>query len=313
MESSGQNQGIVAGLSHFGILVFDGADAESFLQGQLSCDVKGITRDSATWGSYCTAKGRVLADFFLWRKDTAFLMLLPRDLIAVIRKRLSMFVLRSKVTVADATEKLSLLGCSGTGTLDTLRRLFDGMPTSPRGIVSNSDGSMLIEIEPGRFLCVLPTEKAEATVRELSGTLQQEDEKIWRWLDIRGGIPWITTATQEQFVPQMVNLDLIDGISFSKGCYPGQEIVARTRYLGKVKRRMFLANVAEIATAGDPLFGEDLGNQASGMVVNAEASPEGGFDLLAVIQTESREKSSVHLRSLDGPVLRFLPLPYSVT
>jgi len=110
----------------------------------------------------------------------------------------------------------------------------------------------------------------------------------------------------------MANFELIGGVSFDKGCYPGQEVVARTQHLGKLKRRMFLANVAAPVAAGDDLYSEDLGDQASGMVVNAEASPDGGHDLLAVVQTASRESSAVHLKSLTGPVLRFSPLPYAV-
>jgi hypothetical protein len=111
----------------------------------------------------------------------------------------------------------------------------------------------------------------------------------------------------------MANLELIGGVSFEKGCYTGQEIVARTQHLGRVKRRMFLANVPAPAQAGDALYSDDLGDQVGGTVLNAEASPEGGYDLLAVIQTGSQERSTVRLKARDGPALRFLPLPYAVT
>jgi len=110
----------------------------------------------------------------------------------------------------------------------------------------------------------------------------------------------------------MANFELLGGVSFSKGCYTGQEVVARMQHLGKLRRRMFLANVAAQAEAGDSLYSEDLGDQASGIVVNAESSPDGGHDLLAAVQTASREGSTVRLKSLSGPVLRFLPLPYAV-
>jgi len=146
----------------------------------------------------------------------------------------------------------------------------------------------------------------------MAGSLQPVEARLWRWLDIRNGLPWITASTQDELVPQMANLERIGGVSFDKGCYTGQEVVARSQHLGKLKRRMFLANVAERAQAGDKLYGEDLGDQASGVVVNAESSPDGGTDLLAVVQTASREASTVHLSSLDGPELRFLPLPYSL-
>jgi folate-binding protein YgfZ len=136
--------------------------------------------------------------------------------------------------------------------------------------------------------------------------------RAWRWLDIRNGLPWITAATQDTLIPQMANLEILGGVSFDKGCYTGQEVVARTQHLGKLKRRMFFANVPAHAEAGDKLYSEDLGDQAGGMVVNAEVSPDGGWDLLAVVQMASREASTVHLKTLDGPTLRFLPLPYAL-
>jgi hypothetical protein len=138
--------------------------------------------------------------------------------------------------------------------------------------------------------------------------------KAWPWLDIKEGVPWVTQATQDQFVPQMINLDLIGGVSFQKGCYTGQEIVARTQYLGKLKRRMYLANVAaaDFPPPGTALYSEDLGDQASGMVVNSHASPHGGVDMLVVAPVASVDGSVVHLAALDGPVLSFQPLPYAL-
>jgi folate-binding protein YgfZ len=165
-----------------------------------------------------------------------------------------------------------------------------------------------VRLNDGRLILALP---AEGAAGMLSG-LPLADAARWRWLDIRGGIPLITAATQDQFVPQMANLELIGGVSFEKGCYTGQEIVARTQHLGKVKRRTFLANVLEPAQAGDALYSDDLGDQVGGTVLNAEPSPEGGYDLLAVILTSSRERSTVRLKARDGPALRFLALPYDV-
>ena len=148
----------------------------------------------------------------------------------------------------------------------------------------------------------------------LSVTLRPVGAPCWEWLDIRSGLPWITAPTQEQLVPQMANLELVGGVSFQKGCYPGQEIVARTHYRGKLKRRMYLASVASgrAPAPGDNLFSDDLPGQASGLVVNAQRSPEGGYDVLAVTQIDSRASSSVRLKTPDGPVLRFLELPYAV-
>ena len=134
----------------------------------------------------------------------------------------------------------------------------------------------------------------------------------WDWLSIRAGIPFILPATQEQFVPQMVNFELIDGVSFKKGCYPGQEIVARMQYLGKLKRRMYLAHIDgnEAPQPGDELFSADMEGQASGMIVNAALAPDSGYDVLAVVQTSSQETQTVHWKSLQGAALEFLSLPY---
>ena len=282
-------ENFAARLDHLGVLRFAGDDAEAFLQGQLTCDVAALPRGGARHGAYCSAKGRMLANFLLWRDEDGFAMLLSRDLVVPVHKQISKFVLRSRVRITDASESVVLVGA-------TARRLAASLP-----------GPSIL-LEDGRLLLALAPEAAQGALQGLP----LSSPALWRWLDIRGGLPLITAATQDQLVPQMANLELIGGVSFDKGCYTGQEIVARSQHLGKVKRRMFLANVAAPARAGDALYSDDLGAQASGIVVNAESSPEGGHDVLAVVHAESRERSTVHLEAPDGPVLRFLPLPYAV-
>jgi len=286
-------ENFVAKLDHLGVLHFGGDDAEAFLQGQLSCDVAAVLRDTASPGAYCSAKGRMLANFLLWRDADGFVMALSRDLVVPVQKQIAKFVLRSKVRIAEAGASTVLLGASG----DPARRLA----ASPPGPV--------VSLADGRLLLALSAEAAAGVLQDV----RPENSSLWRWLDIRRGLPLVTAATQDQLVPQMANLELIGGVSFDKGCYTGQEIVARSQYLGKLKRRMFPANVAAPARAGDALYSDDLGAQASGTVVNAEASPEGGYDLLAVVRADSRERSKVHLNAPDGPVLRFLPPPYAVS
>jgi folate-binding protein YgfZ len=288
---------VVADLSHLGVLAFSGADAEDFLQGQLSCDVKGLAEGQATLGAYCTAKGRMLADFFLLRGAGGFLMILPRSLLEPIQKRLRMFVLRAKVVITDASDEWVLLGLAGA-------------PVKSLKV----DQGLAFEIPQGRTIVVAQLPAAEQLWNALVASFRPVGTPAWEWLDIRAGIPLIGPATQDQLVPQMANLELVGGVSFTKGCYPGQEIVARSQYLGKVKRRMYLASVegGAVPRAGDALFSEDLGDQASGLVVNVQPSPEGGFDLLAVAQVASREGSVVRVGSPAGPALRFQPLPYKV-
>lgn len=285
-------ENFIATLDHLGMLRFSGQDAETFLQGQLSCDVSEVRQGSSSHGAYCSAKGRMLANFLLWREPDGFAMVLSRELGASVQRQISKFVLRSKVKVTDASDSVVLVGAAGA----QAENLLLAVPGKS------------VRLNDGRVIHALPAEGAAGLLRGLP----LGDPARWRWLDIRSGVPLITAATQDQFVPQMANLELIGGVSFEKGCYTGQEIVARTQHLGQVKRRMFLANVPAPAQAGDALYSDDLGDQVGGTVLNAEASPEGGYDLLAVIQTASRERSTVRLKARDGPALRFLALPYDV-
>jgi folate-binding protein YgfZ len=300
-------------LSHLGVLEFSGEDAEAFLQGQLSCDVSGVGSDSSTWGAFCSPKGRMLASFLLWRSETGFFLALPRDILQDVQKRISRFVLRSKVKITDASDALALHGAAGPQAAAALRDIFPALPARSNEVRREPAGGAAILLQDKRFVLAVPADRAAALRQQIADSLKAVNWRAWHWLDIRSGIPWVTAATQDRFVPQMANLELIGGVSFEKGCYTGQEIVARTQHLGKVKRRMFLANVAAACAAGDDLFSEDLGTQASGTIVDAEISPDGGSDVLAVVQIASRESSTVHLKSLDGPALRFLPLPYAIT
>jgi len=301
---------VFAPLTHLGILQFGGEDAQVFLQGQLTCDVAGIETFRSTHGAYCSPKGRMLASFLLWREGADFFMALSRDLVDAIHTRILKFVLRSRVSVSDASESIFLHGLAGPKAEGAVRNLFRAAPDKPN-LLSREDGiGTAIMLTDGRFVLASKASTVPALEQRLAAALERVDPRAWRWLDIRNGVPLVTAATQDRLVPQMTNLELLGGVSFTKGCYTGQEIVARTQHLGKVKRRMFLANVTAAAAAGEEIYCEDLGEQASGLVVNAEASPDGGCDLLAVVPSESRERSVVHLGSLGGPVLRFLALPY---
>src|SRR5712692_1353859 len=303
---------VFAQLGHLGILQFGGEDAGSFLQGQLSCDVEKVGLRSSTYVAYCSPKGRMLANFLLWREETGFFMALSRDIAPAVQKSISRFVLRSKVKVSDASEGLVLTGAAGQQADHALRGVFSDFPGKPDEVSRQPDVGTVIKLKDGRFVLASAPSSISALRRRLEGFLKPVDARAWRWLDIRSGLPRVTAATQDQLLPQMANFELLGGVNFDKGCYTGQEIVARAQHLGRVKRRMFLANVAAAAAAGDELYSEDLGDQASGMVVNSEASLDGGHDLLAVVQTASRDSSTVHLKSPSGPALRFLRLPYAV-
>ncbi len=298
-------------LPETGLLRFSGADAQSFLQGQLSCDVAALNPLQATYGSYNTPKGRMLASFLLWRAGVDYFMQLPRALCEPIRKRLSMYVLRSKVQMADVSEAFALMGVAGSGAAAAVRAASLQIADAPLRMMETS-GVLSLRLDAERLEIVAPADQAPQIELLLKKEAESADAAVWALATIRAGIPVITLPTQEEFVPQMANLDLIGGISFSKGCYPGQEIVARMHYLGKLKQRMVLAHV-ETGTppqAGDKLYATETGEQSSGMVVNAAAAPGGGFDLLAVAQTSTFSTNGLHLGSLTGPALQMLPLPY---
>ena len=304
---------VVAHLPQFGILAFTGEDARDFLHRQLSCDVDGLADDAGAYGAYCTPKGRVLANFLLWREADGFCMLLPRSIVPGIQKRLQMYVLRSKVTIAVRTEALVVLGASGPAAADAVAKLAGTPPGGPMG-VARRDRVTIVSLAAARYLVTTESAFAPLVWDQLASALRPVGTACWDWLEISNGWPWITAATQDQFVPQMANLELLGGVSFRKGCYPGQEIVARTQHLGRSKRRLFLAHVRGegIPAPSEPLYSASLGDQAAGTVVNAAPAPGGGFDLLAVVQTASVASDTVRLGSPSGPELRFRDLPYSV-
>ena len=297
-------------LSQFALLEFSGDDAAAFLQGQLSCDVDALRHsDRSSLGAYCTAKGRILATFVLWEQSGVWRMMLSRSQAPAIQKRLGMFVMRAKVHIRLA-EDWVLIGIAGSLPA-SLTHLASHDPWRQR-----SDDDVTVVSLPGkRSLICVPRTAADDIQISLNKTMPKTGTAAWEWTEIRNGIPWITAATQDQFVPQMVNLELIGGVNFKKGCYPGQEIVARTQYLGKVKRRMYLAHVPSSfpAVAGQVVHSDNVGGQVNGMVVNAESSPSGGVDLLVSVQSESVSTSRVHLESAEGPALEFMALPYSLS
>jgi folate-binding protein YgfZ len=176
------------------------------------------------------------------------------------------------------------------------------------------EDATLIHLPGDRYEIIVARDQAPALRKTLSGSANTAEPEYWDWLDIRAGIPSILPATQEEFVPQMVNLDAIGGLSLTKGCYPGQEIVARMHYRGTLKQRMVLANLAAAAVPqpGDKLYSTATGEQSCGTIVNAARAPEGGYDVLAAIQIASAERGDVRWKALDGPALTFLPLPYRV-
>lgn len=302
---------VVCDLSQFGIIKVSGEEAPGFLQNMLSNDIRDVSATHAQLSSLNSPKGRMLATMLIWRNGADFFLHLPQSLVAGIQKKLSMYVLRAKVKIENASDDIVCLGLSGANAASMLQKHFPALPQNQFDVVQHGD-AQVIRPDANRFQINATPQQATLLWPQLSAEAKPAGAPCWDWLNIRAGIPAILPQTQEQFVAQMANLDIIGGVNFKKGCYPGQEIVARMQYLGKLKRRMYLAHLdsADTPHAGDELFSADMEGQSSGMVVNAAPAPGGGFDLLAVVQSASRETRTVHWKSLQGGSLQFLPLPY---
>lgn len=294
-------------LRSHGMLSCTGDEARAFLHAQLTSDIASLGAHEARRAGWCSAKGRLLATYLVVPAEGGFLLQVSRDIAPVVAKRLSMFILRAKAKLVDASDAWTQHGLWGPG---AAQRLADLGLAAPRGAlqVAMADGVYVVQTAPEHFLVLAPAQHRE----RLGALASAGDEGAWALEEIRAGQPRVTLPTQDLFVPQMVNLERLGAVDFKKGCYPGQEIVARTQYRGVLKRRMVRARVAAPAEAGQDLFAADLPGQAAGSVVNAAGTPEGRCELLAVVQIASLEGAQpVRLGAPDGPVLELLPLPYA--
>lgn len=303
---------IIADLSHLALLEVGGEDAVTFLQGQVTNDVKLLDGSNSHYAGYCTPKGRLLAIFLAFADRGHIHLQLNGALREQTLKRLKMYVLRSKVTIADVTDGILRFGVAGAEAASALQRIFGTLPQEPHRLASLPNVTLLRLPGPvARYEVFTTVEHAPGLWAQLRQSCTPVGNGAWEWQEIRAGIPDVTPTTQEAFVPQMLNLDALGGINFKKGCYTGQEIVARTHYLGKVKRRTQLGHV-EAATPpapGDKVYGADSAEPV-GMVVSAAPAPTGGFDLLAEIRLESLEAGPIRLQGADGPPMELVALPY---
>ncbi|VFR17644.1 Folate-dependent protein for Fe/S cluster synthesis/repair in oxidative stress [plant metagenome] len=304
----------------YAVLQAVGADALTFLQGQLTNDVAGLPADAARFGGYCTAKGRLLATMVYWRADTEEVpgvrLLVRRDLAEALVKRLGMFVLRAKV-------KLSL----------TELRVFgvEAPQTTALTEVSEAAGAQLpaqawqrVDLDSGTWIAAPAAEGASprwwwvAALDQLAGSAAAlaasaaADAQAWKAADIAAGLPWIQASTQDVFIPQTVNLELVGGVSFTKGCYPGQEVVARSHYRGTVKRRMAYGVLAETppapAEAGVDVFDGEREDEPSGRIVDVAGGAVLFETPLAALETGHAPR----VGAPDGPAITVTALPYAI-
>jgi folate-binding protein YgfZ len=305
---------VFADLSHYGLIAVHGDDAVEFMQGQFINDVRKVDERHSQLSGLCNPKGRLLASFRLFNHGDSYYLCLPAEMVESVINRLRMYVLRSRVTLEEASDTFVHLGLSGEETRTVLHDFAGELPAEP-GHATAQDSQVVLAV-PGiypSYEIFTTVERARALWEKLNVRSAPVGAEAWRLLDIQAGIPVIYSQTCEAFVPQMVNLQLIDGVSFKKGCYTGQEIVARMQYLGKLKRRMYRGRV-DVSVApqpGDALFSASDPQQSCGQLVSVAGHPDGGCAVLAVIQINHAEGGeSLHLGGLDGPPLRLEPLPY---
>jgi len=311
-----ESQDILCDLSHLGFISVTGNDAQSFLQNQLSNDIKQVSEQRSQLNAYCTAKGRALALFRVFQFHDSYYLQLPVERIETTQKRLQMFVLMSKVTLQNASDRFFAFGIAGPNAQQNLQQICQTIPQNEDTCTSTDDLiiTRIRGLQP-RYIVAGEFDALSAAWNKLKSASMLCGNHVWSYLDIHAGVPQIYEANVEEFVPQMLNLHSIDGISFQKGCYPGQEVVARMHFLGKLKRRMYLAHAEsdQAPRAGDLIFASgDESEQGVGRIVQAEAAPEGGFDFLAVLQIANADAKRLHLLGPDGPSLTLKELPYPV-
>lgn len=288
---------VVVPLTDLGLITASGPDALEFLNSQFTSDVAAVSPQHAQYSGYCNPKGRLLATMLLFADDDAFWLSLPAGIAAPVADRLQKYVLRAKVELGLANADRTLFGITGPQAATALTASL-AQPSSQPFAVLREHATMLITLPGDRYLIVCPTDQASATWRKLKSNIRPAGCNWWQLQTIRAGIATVTSATQEAFVPQMLALDAYDAVSFEKGCYPGQEIVARMHYLGDLKRRLYYGRSGHRIAAGDQVF-EAGGGKTVGTVVNAAANEDGGYDLLAVLQRDAVNTAS---NKADSPL-----------
>lgn len=291
----------IAHLSQLGVIRASGLDAAHFLQGQLTQDFALLGMSQARFCAFCSAKGRMQASFIGFkRSDTEILLICSRDLLAPTLKRLSMFVLRAKVKLDDASALFRIAGLAGSTFMP--EALAGAAPWSK---VDDGQAS-LVKLYPAdgveRALWIAPIDQPLPMGSALS-------EALWQWGEVRSGIAGISAPIVEALVPQMLNYESVGGVNFKKGCYPGQEIVARSQFRGTLKRRAFIVHGDSAMQAGLEVYEAADPSQPCGMVALAAASPLGGWDAIVSMQIAA-SNGSLSLGAAGGPLLAVSPLPY---
>ncbi len=283
----------ITAIAHLAIIKVTGKDAAKFLQGQLTCNINELTESNSFFAAFCNAKGRTISTLLILKNEANFLLVLPKELIGKVIKKLQMYILRSDVQLNNVTDEFCLIGVTDTKNHD----LLTSPPVTDFAVTNDSEIIIKFPSNDHRYLIISSASRMELLWTQL---LQNDDvytsnSNLWLYQDVSAGLPWLTEATSEEFIPQMLNIDKLGGISFNKGCYTGQEIIARTHYLGKAKRELFLAECGCNDTTiidTDNLIISDKDNQPIGKVLSIQSNGQ-NYRLLIVMPTDAELKNLI--------------------
>ncbi|HSS64849.1 MAG TPA: folate-binding protein [Gammaproteobacteria bacterium] len=312
-ERAASSAGVICDLSQRELIAVEGRDAFTFLQGQLTCDLKEVTPTRSRLGAWCSPKGRVLVLLRVVHAENGFLLELPASQLESTLVRLRRYVLRAQVSLKDVSDQFVRIGLAGRSAEGATEALYEAPPESPDQVAA-AGGIRLIRLHGNvpRYQFIGPSDQAEKLWRAAVETLTPAGHPVWSLLEILAGVPEISQS--DEHLPQMINLDVLEGLSFKKGCYAGQEVIARTHHLGRLKRRMYLigASAGEHPPPGAPIVDATATSEAGKIVTSAPRREEGGFAALAVLRIDAAESGALHLGSADGPRIELLDLPYSI-
>lgn len=306
---------IICDLSHFSTVVIAGADAATFMQGQFTNDVSKVDNEHSQVSAFCNNKGRMIANFRLFQHQQNYFISVKSDLVERSISHLQNYILRAEVAIQDISEQLIHIGISGSNAKSLLATFIDNINEDVDSI-SHNENYIAIRVAglTPRFEVFCSLDHARALWQAIAEKANVVSSSSWDYLNIQNGLPFIDSHTSEEFVPLMANMDLINGVSFTKGCYTGQEIVARTHYLGKQKRRTYRI---KITSETEPKAGDQLAtdssteNQYTGTLMIVHPLTENEYEALSVIQIKAAEEEKLKLKNAESEIT-LLDLPYSL-
>ena len=307
---------IICDLSHYALLAISGADNHGFLHSQFINDIQSLDKNHSQLNGYCNPKGRLITNFRVFKREETIYLRFPVEMTETMTGRLNIYKMRNQVNIEDVSNSFVRIGFSGKTADKKLAEVLDTVP------IEHNEAHYCNNLTVIRVPGVTPSYELysdEASIQDIWTQLDVDSAPVgtkpWRLIEILAGMPHIMPSSSEKFVPQMLNYQAIDGLSFKKGCYPGQEIVARMHYLGKLKKRMYLTR---IKCDSCPQINQDLysskkdTSNKTGNIVNAERHPDGDYAALAVIQINDAESTDIYLGHSNGPKLEIAELPYKI-